>query len=91
MAHGVEEAGHPGPVGTERLEQFQHLLVAPTRLAREVVDNDVLEVEVADLHLIRVAMGHRECLGDRPHSDTRDGGETLRSDRRIAIWNTARS
>ncbi len=69
----------------EWLEQLQHLLVAAPGPTGHVTHHDVLDVEVANLHLVGVAVGDHQGLGDSPraHADvTLEDG--CRHSRRLA-------
>jgi hypothetical protein len=72
MAQSVEETGHPSSMRAEWLEQLHHLVVCSTGPASQVIDHDVLEMKVAHVDLIGVAMGYREGLRHRPESHPLD-------------------
>lgn len=56
MAQSVEESDDSPPMGSEWLEQAKHFLVGPAVSTGQVMDDDVLDVEVADCDLVGIAM-----------------------------------
>lgn len=55
---------------SERLEKLEHLLVGASGTPGEVMDDDVLQMEIAHFHLVRVAMRRPKGLRNRPYADT---------------------
>lgn len=65
----MEKPDHPTPVRSEWLQELEHLLVGSPIPPGEMVDDHVLEVEVARRHLVGIAVGHLEGLRRGPVCD----------------------
>lgn len=69
VAEKVQQANDPPPMGSVRLQQFEHFLVGSSISAAEVMGDQVFDVEVTYRHLVGITVGDGQGGGGGPQSD----------------------